>query len=272
MSRNNLFVMAFIVLAFSSCTEKPRQLLILHTNDSHSQIDPTERGGGFAARAALVDSLRRVCPDMLLLDGGDMVQGTPYFNLYHGRIEVEAYNRMGYDVVTLGNHEFDNGVDSLSVWLSKARFHVVAANYDVRGTVLEPIVKPYVILRRSGLNIAVIGLGVNPDKLILKINFEPVGFRDPIVCANYYADSLKTAGACDFVIALSHLGFNTTTEGEASDSILASQSRNIDLILGGHTHKVRGVFRIPNVEGREITVMQTSSSAYEADKVVLNVN
>lgn len=266
-----LYLISLTVLLLVGCAEDaPRQLVILHTNDSHSQVEPTAKGqGGFAARAELIDSIRQAHPDLLLLDAGDMVQGTPYFNFYHGRIETEAYNRMGYDAITLGNHEFDYGVDTLAAWLSDANFAVVCCNYDVLGTPLADIVKPYVVINRGGLKVGIIGLGVNPEGLILQTNFAPLRFMEPIERANHYADSLKQSGAADFIIALSHLGYQAL-EGEASDSLLARKSRHIDIILGGHTHADRGIFHIPNLDGRDVVVMKTAKSSVEIDKVVVS--
>ena len=259
-------IFSLIILLLASCTPKKQQLLILCTNDSHSQIEVYKDSakGGFAARADIIDSLRAIFPLNLLLDAGDMVQGTPYFNVYHGRIEMAGYNRLGYDAATLGNHEFDMGLDTLAMFLKLADFPIISCNYDVRGTVLEGIVKPFEIFDRGGMKIAVIGFGVSPKSLILPTNFEPIQYLNPIETGNYYADSLKNAG-CDFVIALSHLG----CEGDVNDSILAAQSRNIDLIFGGHTHKISGVFKIQNLDNKPVEIVKTSSRALKMDKVVV---
>jgi 5'-nucleotidase len=149
----------------------------LHTNDTHSQVEPLEEGkrdakfAGYARRMGLIDKMRKDDPQLLLFDAGDFSQGTPYFNFYHGRIEVDAMNRMGYDAITLGNHEFDYGVDTLAVVLKDAQFDVVCANYDVTNSPLENIVKPYTIIKRSNMRIGVFGIGVNPQSLIAERNF-----------------------------------------------------------------------------------------------------
>ena len=257
-------IFPLIILLLASCTPKKQQLLILCTNDSHSQIEAKRDSGGFAARADFVDSLRKLYPLNLLLDAGDMVQGTPYFNIYHGRIELAGYNRLGYDAVTLGNHEFDLGLDTLAMLLKLAEFPVVSCNYNVRGTVLEGLVKPFAIFERGGMKIAVIGFGVSPKSLILQTNFEPIQYLDPIERGNFYADSLKKAGS-DFIIALSHLG----NRGAINDSVLAAQSRDIDLIFGGHTHEIKGVFEIQNRDNKPVKILKTASKGFEMDKVVV---
>jgi len=261
-------IIPFLIILLVGCTPK-QQLLILCSNDSHSQIEAKNNLGGFAARADLVDSLRKLYPLNLLLDAGDMVQGTPYFNFYSGRIEMEGYNRIGYDAVTLGNHEFDMGLDTLAMFLKIANFPVVSCNYDVRGTLLEGLVKPYVVFERGGMKIAVIGFGISPKSLILPTNFDPIKYLDPIERGNFYADSLKNAG-CDFVIALSHLGL----ENSVNDSVLAAKSRNIDLILGGHTHSIKGEelkgeFEFKNMDNKPVKLVKTSSKGLQMDKVIV---
>ena len=209
MNKGIKFILTIMAVSiFTCCSDKKQELLILCTNDSHSQVEAKDGKGGFAARADVVDSLRKVYPLNILLDAGDMMQGTPYFNIYHGRIEIAAYNRLGYDAVTLGNHEFDYGLDTLAMFLKLASFPIVSCNYDVKGTPLEDIVKPYTVINKGGLKIAVIGFGVSPESLILQSNFAPVKYQNPIERGNYYADSLKNSGI-DFIIALSHLGYFT---------------------------------------------------------------
>ncbi|MDR1544106.1 MAG: metallophosphoesterase [Prevotellaceae bacterium] len=262
----NLIFLLTLLLSIS-CTQDKQQLLILCTNDTHSQIEAKDGQGGYAARAEVIDSLRNIYPLNLLLDAGDIVQGTPYFNVYHGRIEVEGYNRLGYDAVALGNHEFDMGLDTLAMWLKLADYQIVCCNYDVKNTPLENIVEPYAIFERGGMKIGVIGFGVSPESLILPANFEPVKYLDPIEKGNFYADSLKNAG-CGLIIALSHLGYyNDSTV--VSDLRLAQQSRNIDLILGGHTHNVCGKFTTQNLDNKPVTIMQTSKAGKEMDKIIV---
>jgi len=262
----SLFVLVLIV---SACNKKPNTLLILHTNDSHSQVEATKDGfGGFAARQALIDSFRIEYPNLLLIDAGDIFQGTPYFNMFNGRLEIEAYNQMGYEAMTLGNHEFDKGIDTLAARIREAKFPVVCSNYEVGGTALEGLIKPYIVINKNGLKVGILGLGVDPNKLILETYFGGIKYTDPIKAANRYAEILKNKEKCDFIIALSHLGYSTDPE-IMSDSLVAVNSRNIDLILGGHTHEIRGTFDIKNLDNKSVSVMQAHKSAKEITAVVV---
>ncbi|HHT61518.1 MAG: metallophosphoesterase [Paludibacteraceae bacterium] len=266
MWKSKFFIFTIIVLTAISCSKQPRTLVILHTNDCHSRVEPTSNNlGGFEYRKYLIDSIRKVNANVLLLDAGDIVQGTPYFNVYGGQVEVEAYNEMGYDAITLGNHEFDNGVDGLAKMLKNAQFSVVCSNYDATNTVLANRLKKYLIIEKGGLKIGIIGLGIMPDKVILPDNFRGIIYSDPIETTNHYAHMLKSDKKCDLVIVLSHLGYT----GEMGDSALVAQTQNVDLILGGHTHNVRGIFRIPNLNGDTVIVAQSTKSCEELTKTVV---
>lgn len=275
MLKTNTLTILVLCLTLNLCschnqTQSERTLLILHTNDSHSQVEPTQNNlGGFIARKQLIDSLRQVYPQVLLVDAGDIFQGTPYFNLFNGRLEIEAYNLMGYEAATLGNHEFDKGIDTLKARIMEAKFPYVCCNYDVTGTPLEGLIRPYIILNKGGLKIGIIGLGVNPDKLILESYFGGIRYQDPIKAANYYADLLKNKEKCDLVIALSHVGYSHDPE-ELSDSIIASKSKDINLILGGHTHNIRGIFHIKNQAKQTVTVMQTGKASEELSYILVH--
>lgn len=255
----------------------PVKIVILHTNDTHSQVEPIAAGaknegrGGYARRMGLIKQFRNEEPELLLLDAGDFSQGTPYFNFYNGRVEVDALNRMKYDVVTLGNHEFDNGVDTLAAVLSKARFAVVCANYQVKGTPLEGIVKPYVILRRKGVKIGVLGVGVRPDGLIAPQNFAPLRWEDPLPVANEVADFLRNEKHCDLVVCLSHLG--TDPNGSpVCDTWLAENTRNIDVIIGGHTHKVVENRHLTNLDGHDVILEQMGKSGINLGRIVVELD
>ena len=167
---------------FVACSHQ-KEVVILSTNDTHSQVEPSvllEDEVGYVSRLAIIDSIRQKEKNLLLLDAGDLFQGTPYFNFFGGRVEIEAYNRMGYDAITLGNHEFDCPLDSLAERLKNAQFEVLCANYDVSGTVLEGIVKPYAIFEKNKSKIGVIGLGINPKGLVLQTNYKGIEFLNPI--------------------------------------------------------------------------------------------
>ena len=244
-------------------------MTILHTNDTHSQVEPRSNGtGGYARRMGLIARERKADPDLLLLDAGDFSQGTPYFNLYHGRVEIDAMNKMGYDAATLGNHEFDNGLDTLAVILRGAQFPVVCANYDFTGTAMEGMVKPWVILHKGGLKIGLFGLGCDPKGLIADKNFLPARYLAPYPVAQAAADTLRAQG-CDLVICLSHMGTYGKAPEDACDTRLAANTRGIDAVIGGHTHKLYDDLRVANLEGDSIPVAQMSKSGAYLGKIVL---
>ena len=267
-----------IALLCASCNSPEQQTItILHTNDTHSQVEPIEAGkrdancAGYARRMGFIERERQADPDLILVDAGDFSQGTPYFNFYHGRIEMDALNRMGYDAATLGNHEFDYGLDTLAVILRMAQFPIVCANYDVRNTPLDGLVKPYTILRKKGLRIGVFGIGVNPNSLIATKNFAPVRYLDPVTSAQEIATLLRHDKHCDVVICLSHQGTNHAVDGQVSDVELAAATRDIDVIIGAHTHKVVENLHIANLDGDSVLLAQTGKSGARIGKVTLTV-
>src|SRR5829696_2820203 len=215
-------------------------ITILHTNDTHSQIEPLPSNdanagkGGVARRATLVKRIRKENPNTLLVDAGDVLQGTPYFNFYKGEVEYKAMSAVGYDVGTLGNHEFDNGVEALAAALKFANFDIVSANYDVKGTVLEQRVKRYVVKTLGGIRVGLFGLGVSPVALITPANFKGVTYIDPVIAARDVVKKLRDEERCAFVICMSHLGY--FEDGKRGDSLVAAQVDGIDFIASGHTH------------------------------------
>lgn len=267
-----LLPILFSLFIFVGCSEKATTLTILHTNDTHSQVEPKADGrGGYARRMGLIAREREQDPNLLLLDAGDFSQGTPYFNFFHGRVEIDALNRMGYDAATLGNHEFDNGVDTLAAVLKTAHFPIVCANYDVSGSPLEGIVKPYVITRKGGLKIGIFGLGVQPKGLIADKNFAPLVYNPPYPIAQEVATMLRHEKHCDVVVCLSHLGTYPATEQDYCDVELAANTRDIDVIVGGHTHRVYDNLRIRNLDGVEIPLTQMGKSGANVGKIVLTL-
>lgn len=255
-----------------ACTQpESHTLTILHTNDTHSQVEPLEEGkrdakfAGYARRMGLINQLRKEDPQLLLFDAGDFSQGTPYFNFYHGRIEVDAMNRMGYDAITLGNHEFDYGVDTLALVLKDAQFDVVCANYDVTNSPLENIVKQYTIIQRSKTRIGVFGIGVNPHSLIAERNFYPLKYLEPIEMAQKTADILKLQKRCDLVICLSHQGTHM------GDVELAKATKNIDIIIGAHTHKILTDYYVQNIEGDSVLLAQMGKSGARIGKIMVEM-
>ncbi|MYA64025.1 MAG: bifunctional metallophosphatase/5'-nucleotidase [Gemmatimonadetes bacterium] len=217
-------------------------LVVLHTNDTHSRMDPFPMDGGrfqglggAARRATLIRRVREANEHVLLLDSGDIFQGTPYFNFFGGELEFRAMTAMGYDVATLGNHDFDNGVDGLVAMLPEAGFEFVSANYDVSGSALAGHVEPYTIREFDGVRVGIFGLGIAFDKLVLASLHEGVVYTDPVEAARTACRELRDQG-CSLIICLSHLGYRYGDPARPSDQTLAAAVPEIDLILGGHTH------------------------------------
>ena len=217
---------------------------ILHTNDTHSQIDPLPANdknagkGGIARRATLVKRVRKENPNTLLIDAGDVLQGTPYFNFYRGEVEYKAMSAVGYDASTRGNHEFDNGVDALATALKFANFDIVSTNYDVKGTALEGRVKPYVVKTVGGIRVGLFGLGISPTALITPENFKGITYLDPVVAARNVVKTLREQERCALVVCMSHLGypFKDRPSTGIDDVKLAAQVDGIDFIASGHSH------------------------------------
>lgn len=238
-----LYIICVAVVACMAAWGQEK-LVILHTNDTHSTIMPLSRNlgdtllawrGGYLRRMELLRREREAEPGLLLFDSGDFSQGSPYYTLFKGDVEVELMNRMGYDAVTIGNHEFDFGLDNLARLLRKAGFPVVCANYDFTGTPVEGLVKPYVILRRNGLKIGVFGVSPRLEGLVAADNYRGVAYLDPVETARSTAETLKRKKHCDVIICLSHLGWKMMPADE-DDSLMVSGARYIDLVLGGHSH------------------------------------
>lgn len=217
-------------------------LTIAHTNDTHSCIEPITPNyadpkqadkAGFVRRAAQIRDLRKMHPGLLLFDCGDFSQGSAYYNLFKGEVEVKLMNHMHYDACTIGNHEFDFGLENMKRLFGMATFPVVCANYDFTGTVLEGVVKPYVVLERKGLRIGVFGLSPRLEGLVAKANCEGVIYNDPVETAGRVAKQLKLEERCDLIVCLSHLGWEIADE---NDRKVVAHTRYIDVVLGGHTH------------------------------------
>lgn len=219
-----------------------RKLTILHTNDTHSRIDPYPANhpnypgmGGYARRAALINHYRSIDPELLLLDAGDIFQGTPYFNVYGGKPEFMLMSRMQYDAATFGNHEFDNGLDGFDKALPHASFPFVSSNYDFSQTILAGKLKKSLILHRKGIKIGIYGLGIDPHGLVSTKLYGDTRYHDPIEVAREMEYMLYQKEKCELVICLSHLGFDYQDD-KVSDMVLAGNTRHTDIIIGGHTH------------------------------------
>lgn len=267
-----------LMLSVSTTIWGQKRLVIVHTNDTHSQIEPIEKNapkeadkGGIARREVLMNQLRAEEPNLLFFDVGDFCQGTPYFNKFKGEIEVKSLNLLRYDAVTIGNHEFDNGIEPLAKILKMAKFPVVCANYDFGKTKLSKIIVPYTIIERGGLKVGVIGIGVKLEGLVAIDNYSGITYLDPIETANKWAAYLKSEKSCDIVVVLSHLGYSYPEEGGAiGDCQLAAKSRNIDVILGGHSHTfLKKETIVENLDHKKVVINQAGKWAVEVDKLEL---
>jgi 5'-nucleotidase len=252
---------------------------ILHTNDQHSQIDPLPANdryagkGGVARRATLVKRIRKENPNTLLLDAGDCFQGTPYFNLYKGVVEYKAMSAVGYDVVTLGNHDFDNGIEALAEAMKSANFEFVSANYDVTGTAIANRVKPYVVRELGGVRVGIFGLGIKLEGLNPPESFKGLKYLDPVRMARGVTRLLRTQEKCAMVICASHLGYYPKPDGdEIGDSQVVAQVDGIDFIASGHTHtfmKQPVIAKQPS--GKDTVIFQVGKSGIYLGRVDFTV-
>lgn len=242
-----------------------KKITILHTNDVHSHIDPFPANdpkypnkGGVARRAAIIEKIRKEEPNVLLLDAGDSFQGTPYFNFYGGEIEFKLMSMMKYDLTTIGNHDFDNGIDGLFAQMPHAEFGFVSANYNFKNTVLDSFVKPYKIFEKADMRIGVFGLGVELEGLVDKKLYKETVYNNPIEVAQDTVNILKNKEKCDIVICLSHLGYEYKNEpNKPSDLVLAQKTKDIDIIIGGHSHTFLDKPTVEkNLDGKEVLVNQ----------------
>lgn len=253
---------------------KEVKITILHTNDVHSRVEPFPMDGtrlqglgGVARRSTLINKIRSEEPNVLLFDAGDMFQGTPYFNVFDGQIELELMSKLGYDAGTFGNHEFDNGLNGLLKHFDKANFPFVTSNYDFTGTVMEGRTKDYVTFVRDGVKIGVFGVGVDLNGLVDPNSYTGVKISDPIQVAKKYTQLLKHKLKCDLIICLSHIGYQYDTD-KVSDLVLAKNSRYIDLIIGGHTHTfLDKPTEVRNLDNQITLVNQTGRSGVNLGRI-----
>jgi len=272
-----LIACLLIITSVSISAQQKIKLVILHTNDTHSQVEPTEKStlktadmGGYARRMGVINQIRSQEENVLLLDAGDFSQGTPYFNFYNGRVEIDALNKMKYDAGTLGNHEFDNGLDTLSAILRGTQFTVLSSNYKLDKTPLHNIVKPYLILKRAGLRIGILALDIEPKGLIIENNYKGVEYEDAVEEAIEMSTFLKKGKKCDVVICLSHLGADST-KNKVSDYEIARSTRYIDLIIGGHSHNLITDTKVKNAAGKNMVIAQMGKSGFYLGRVELEL-
>lgn len=259
---------------FAQQENKEVKITILHTNDVHSRVEPFPLDGsryaglgGAARRAHLISKIRSEEKNVLLFDAGDIFQGTPYFNLFDGEVELELMSKMGYDAATFGNHEFDNGIPGILKHFDKATFPFITSNYDFSRTALAGKTKEYEIFVIEGIRIGVFSLGVSLDGLVDPINYQDVGYLDPVEVANRLVPKLKNEEKCDFIICLSHLGY-TFVEDKISDLTLVPQTKDIDLIIGGHTHTLLDKpTEVRNANGQITLVNQVGTGGVKLGRI-----
>lgn len=252
------------------------KLTVMHTNDMHCHIDPFPADhaefpgkGGLIRVASLVSQCRKENPNLLLLDAGDMFQGTPYFNYFKGDLILKVMSQMGYDAGTIGNHEFDNGLGDILSALKNASFPIVSSNYDFSDTVLAGHIKDHLILKKGGIKIGIYGLGIELSGLVGKLNYGNTRYSDPLKTALRMEAMLKKEMSCDLVICLSHLGFSYEHK-KISDTVLAPQTRYTDLIIGGHTHSfLEKPVTVKNASGESVMINQAGWAALTVGKIEL---
>ena len=275
-----IYIVIFIALLTSVTVsaKKQKQLVILHTNDTHSTILPLNPNlddqdlagrGGFLRRINMIKEQRQQHPDLLLFDSGDFSQGSGYYTLFKGEVEIGLMNQMGYECSTIGNHEFDFGMDNMARIFKMAKFPIVCSNYDFTGTVLEGIVKPYITIRRGDLKIGVFALDPPLKGLVFDGNCEGITFLDPAETGQKYIDLLRKQEKCDIVICISHLGWERSVY---PDEMFLSLTEGCDLVLGGHTHTYMPVLEFaPDKNGKQIPVDQNGKHGVFVGKLILNL-
>ena len=274
-------LLPFYLFAFSPLdadAKKHKQLVILHTNDTHSTIFPVKQNiddkeiagrGGYLRRVNMLKEQRQQHPDLLLFDSGDFSQGSGYYTLFKGEVEIGLMNQMGYDAVTIGNHEFDFGLDNLARIFRMANFPIVCSNYDCKGTVLEGLVKPYITLKRNGVKIGVFALSPALKGLVFDGNCQGITYLDPAETAQKYINFLRKQEKCDVVICISHLGWK---ESDYTDEMLLKGIEGCDLVLGGHTHTyMKQLEYAPDKTGKLIPVDQNGKHGAFIGKLLLNL-
>lgn len=280
MKQIGLIALWLAVMLQPLAAQQFRELDILQTSDTHSRIEPLSSQaadshaglGGAVRRVSFVKQFRAAHPDVLLFDCGDISQGTPYYNLFKGELEVKMMNLMHYDAMTIGNHEFDFGLENMARLFRLADFPVVCANYDVAGTVLEGLVRPYIVLERAGLRIGVFGLSPRLEGLVQASNCIGITYKNPVDVARTIVQTLRNKERCDVVICLSHLGMLGTDSPNPGDEMLVAQTEGIDVVLGGHTHTyMEEPLFLRNAAGAAVPVLHTGKNGAYVGKLKLEL-
>lgn len=269
-----LLGLGFLTSGFRTAESSKVKIVILHTNDVHSHLEPFPANdpkyaglGGVERRAALIRDVRAKEKHVILLDAGDIFQGTPYFNMFGGEVEMKAMTAMGYDATAIGNHDFDGGMENLAKQLKHASFPMLVANYDFTGTPMEGKTIPYKIFEHEGIKTGVFGLGIEMAGLVDSRMYGKTVYLDPVVKAAEMVNELRDKQKCDVVVCLSHLGFKYEND-KVSDMVLAKKSRGIDIIIGGHTHTfLDKATTVKNREEKDVTVAQVGWAGIRLGKI-----
>ncbi|MBQ6549148.1 MAG: bifunctional metallophosphatase/5'-nucleotidase [Prevotella sp.] len=278
MKRIHLIILMALLSVLTVDAKKHKQLVILHTNDTHSAIMPLNVNldnkdlagrGGFLRRINMIKEERKQNPDLLLFDSGDFCQGSGYYTLFKGEVEIGLMNQMGYECTTIGNHEFDFGMENMARIFRMANFPVVCSNYDCTGTVLEGLVKPYITIKRGDIKIGVFALAPKMKGLVFDGNCEGITYLDPAETAQKYIDILRKKEKCDLVICVSHLGWAVS---DYPDEKFIKLTEGCDLVLGGHTHTYMSTLEYaPNKNGKMIPVDQNGKHGVFIGKLILDL-
>ena len=278
MKRIHLIILMTLLSVLTVEAKKHKQLVILHTNDTHSTIMPLNVNldnkdlagrGGFLRRINMIKEERKQNPDLLLFDSGDFCQGSGYYTLFKGEVEIGLMNQMGYECTTIGNHEFDFGMENMARIFRMANFPVVCSNYDCTGTVLEGLVKPYITIKRGDVKIGVFALAPKMKGLVFDGNCEGITYLDPAETAQKYIDILRKKEKCDLVICVSHLGWAVS---DYPDEKFIKLTEGCDLVLGGHTHTYMSTLEYaPNKNGKMIPVDQNGKHGVFIGKLILDL-
>lgn len=278
MKRIHLIILMALLSVLPVEAKKHKQLVILHTNDTHSTIMPLNVNldnkdlagrGGFLRRINMIKEERKQNPDLLLFDSGDFCQGSGYYTLFKGEVEIGLMNQMGYECTTIGNHEFDFGMENMARIFRMANFPVVCSNYDCTGTVLEGLVKPYITIKRGDIKIGVFALAPKMKGLVFDGNCEGITYLDPAETAQKYIDILRKQEKCDLVICVSHLGWAVS---DYPDEKFIKLTEGCDLVLGGHTHTYMSTLEYaPNKNGKMIPVDQNGKHGVFIGKLILDL-
>lgn len=263
-----ILLLFFFCCASLASTAQQKKIVILHTSDTHSQLEPVDQTsdrdfakGGTVRRAVLLSELRKDNPKLLLFDCGDFSQGTPYYNMFKGDAEIDMMNFMKYDAAAIGNHEFDFGLDNMARLFKRAKFPIVCSNYELKGSVLEKIVKPYIVIVRDGVRIGVFGLSPKLEGLVQAKNYGSLKYEDPLTVSDKMVAVLRGKEKCDLVVCLSHLGID-------DDKIFIPQSHGIDVVLGGHSHTfLKTPLSFIGKDGKKVILLHSGRKGVEVGEV-----